>query len=530
MIILGIAESMKKWFKMIRSILHVCRIYVSSVVITCFFLILFFSVFSARSVFPSDSISYYKWSAIYRNNLELYRNSQPFAWNEALENSHLSDEIVLMAKGKNIQPFAIFLKCSTGRKDAESLDYKNMFYLKQGHVGVNLFTEKFYLKAYLRERIYRSSMTLLPIVSSDSPYLTGNGMGVIAGIDNGGWVDISYTEARISEIKPEYYNGGLPDFNNPGGSFRLLNANLKWRKIGHFGLSVSETQSIQTGNGVTFGFSSGLNFSGIRVLTEYSEKINASFLDLNGNSLNGFDLKKFGNDGISEIFPDNSAFSMEVQGVRLKNPAFGSILFIPGYRYYGVNYSNPEGEIGSSLIESYILSQWRHPKLAMAFKVKGGDIYSYDSNEGYKYMRNTLRMRLKTGFTLNGGLIVREGKRSSYLLTLEDDNKFSRLISTLRIDDCRGEEKISFLSDGWVNISDLWMLRSSLYLYRSTDSRYSVSLEYRPSRRFLFMASFGSFNPYSSAITLNHDWEPSLPEKNRRICFFTRIWFGGIRD
>ncbi|MCD6378817.1 hypothetical protein J7M07_00035 [bacterium] len=521
---------MKKWFKIIWSIIHTYEIPVSSVVITRFFLILFFSFFSARSVFPSDSISYYKWSAIYRNNLELYRNSQSFSWNATLENSHLSDEIVLMAKGMNIKPFAIFLKCSTGRKDAESLDYKNMFYLKQGHVGIDLFREKFYLKAYLRERIYRSSMVLLPIVSNDSPYLTGNAVGVIAGIDNGRWVDISYTEARISEIKPEYYNGGLPDFNDPGGSFRLLNANLKWKKIGHFGLSVSETQSIQIGNGVTFGFSSGLNFYGIRALAEYSEKIDVSFLELNVKSLNGLDLKGFGKDGISDIFPDNSAFSMEVQGVRLKNPVLGSILFIPGYRYYGINYSNPEGEIGSSLVESYILSQWRHPHLAMAFKVKAGDIYSYDSNEGYKYIRNTLRMRLKTGFTLDGGLIVREGVRSSYLVTMEDDNQFSRLISTFRVDDCRGEEKISFLSDGWINISDLWMLRSSLYLYRSTDSRYSVSLEYRPSRRFLFMVSFGSFNPYSSAIALNQDWEPILSEKNRRICFFTRIWFGGIRD
>ena len=478
----------------------------------------------------SDSKSYYKWSALYRNDVEIYRNAQPFSWNAMLDESHLSDEIVLMAKGRNIKTFNIFLKCSTGGKNTESIDYKNLFYLKQGHIGVDLFNKKLYLKTYLRERVYQSRMILLPVVSSDSPYLMGNTMGVIAGIVAGKWADIRYTEARISEIKSEYYNGGLPDFNNTGASFRFFNATLKWREKSHFSLFISETQSIQIGEAVTFGFSSGLNFFGIRMLTEYTERIGGSFLDLNKESLSGFDLKKFGEEGISQLFPDNSAFSVEVQGARLKNPSLGSILFLPGYRCYGVDYSNPEGEIRSSLIESYILSQWRHPKLDVTFKVKGGDIYSYDSSEGYKYVRNTLHMRFKTGFILDGGLLVREGRRSSYLVTIEDDNQFSRLLTTFRVDDCQGEKKISFLSDGWINITDSWLLRSSLYLYKSTESRYSISLEYRPSRRFVFRASFGSFNPSYCAIALNQGWEPDLAEKNRKIYFFTRIWLGGIRD
>ncbi len=520
---------MKRWAKTIRCVLPLCKTEISLIIIYLF-LILFISFFSASPVLSSDSTSHYKWSALYRNDVELYRNSQPFSWNAMLDESHLSDEIVLMAKGRNVKPFNIFLKCSTGRKDTESVDYKNLFYLKQGHIGVDLFNKKLYLKAYLRERVYHSSMVLLPVVSSDSPYLMGNAMGMIAGIDAGRWADIRYTEARISEMNPEYYNGGLPDFNNPGASFRFFNANLKWREKGRFSLFISETQSAQIGEAVAFGFSGGLDYSGIRVLTEYTERIGVSFLNLNKESLSGFDLKKFGKEGISQIFPDNSAFSVEVKGARLKNSSLGSIIFLPGYRYYGVDYTNPEGEIGSSMVESYILSQWRHPQLAVTFKVKGGDIYSYDSSEGYKYVRNTLHMRFKTGLILDGGVLIREERRSSYLVTIEDDNQFSRLLTTFRVDDCRGENKISFLSDGWINISDSWLLRSSLYLFKSTESRYSISLEYRPSQRFVFMASVGSFNPSYCAIALNQGWEPDLAEKNRMIYFFTRVWLGGIRD
>ncbi|MDZ7860215.1 MAG: hypothetical protein U5O15_06055 [Candidatus Krumholzibacteriota bacterium] len=517
---------MDKEFKIIRRFPFLGKIY-QYLIITCLFSISPIFSYSHISASSSGLTSYLDWSAVGRNKIELYRNSSPFSWNE---HSHSNDEIVLMAKANNIDPFDIFVKCSTGRYDAGSSDYTNLFYLKQGHVGLDLFSNKLSLKAYLRERVYNSGMLLLPYISNDSPYLAKNAAGIDVGIDTGGWFDISYKEVRISEINPEYSNGGLPDFNDPAGSFRHLQTNLKWRDIIHFGISVSEIQSIQSGNAVTFGFSNELAFSGVRVIAEFSERINSSFMDLNRKSFTALDLKQFGKYGVSGMFPDNSIFSMELQGARWKNPSYGSIMLVPAYRYYGVDYSNPEGEIQNSLIESYLLCLWRHPRLAASFRVKGGDIYTYDLNERYKYLRNTLRLRFRQGVTLGGNLLLREGKRSSYIITLEDDNNFSRLLTTFRVDDCGGENKISFLSDGWVNISDSWMLRNSLYLHRSAKSRYSMSIEYRPSLRFLFSASFGSFNPYFKAISLNQEWNPSLSEENRQICFFTRIWLGGIRD
>ncbi|HMA76125.1 MAG TPA: hypothetical protein VKO43_02330 [Candidatus Krumholzibacteriaceae bacterium] len=517
---------MDRKFKVIRRFPVLCRVF-GYLIITCFLSIS--AIFSNSPVLASSSglISHLDWSAACRNKIELYRNSSPFSWNE---NSHSNDEIVLMAKSNNIDPFDIFVKCSTGRYDAGSSDYTNLFYLKQGHIGLDLFSNQLSLKAYLRERVYNSGMLLLPFISNDSPYLTGNSAGLDVGIDYGGWFDISYKEVRISEGNPEYSNGGIPDFNDPAGSFRHLHTNLIWRDIIHFGISASEIQSIHSGNAVTFGFSNELTLSGVRVLAEFSEKINSSLMEISRKSFTSLDWEQFENYGFSGIFPDNSIFSMELQGAEWANPSYGSILLVPSYRYYGVDYSNPEGEIQNSLIESYLLCLWRHPRLAASFRIKGGDIYIYGLNERFKYLRNTLSLRFKQGVALGGNLLLREGKRSSYIITLEDDNNFSRLLTTFRVDDCGGANRISFLSDGWVNISDSWILRNSLYLHRSEKSRYSISIEYRPSMRFLFSVSFGSFNPFFKAISLDQEWEPDLSEENRQICFFTRIWLGGIRD
>ncbi len=104
----------------------------------------------------------------------------------------------------------------------------------------------------------------------------------------------------------------------------------------------------------------------------------------------------------------------------------------------------------------------------------------------------------------------------------------TRLQMTARLDDTGGESEFSFLTEVGVNLGRRWTLGGSVYLERSVSGFYSADIEMRGSKRFVFKASAGTYNPGRTYASLNYD--PSLPATNKvmTISFYTRIWLGGI--
>jgi len=496
------------------------------------FLFILFLLFSAACGADSSSTAEgrIRYSAVYRNLIRLEKEDYPFSWNDLASDSHLMDILSFSVRSRNTGPADIFIRGKTGWGDFGQPGYSNRFYLDQGHAEVSLFNGAVQGRAFLRERVFGSQNLLFQMVSSDSPYLDRNGEGFAGKAELTDDFAIRYTTARLSSSNPPYSNGGLPWMEGETELFNHLRAGYYPGGPGHVSACIIETRRLGGAGNVTIGVSAGARFRSLYLITEFAQSAAHPIGDLTAGDFEGIDPHGISWGAFSPALPSNSTLAAELHGIEIKEDEAGEFEFLPGYRYVGSNFDNPHGGIGQGMVESYLLSVWRHSRLAAMIRLRTGDIYYFSGQKRYLYLKGSSRFRLKGGFGLELGVLSREQRDPSLFLTLEDDNEFSGLRASFRMDGISAATRFSFITDGWVNIFEGWNLRSTLYLKESYGSRYSLSLEYRPSERFVFTATAGSFDPDRRQMTFNEDWDPVEIGRNRQISISTRVWLGSIRD
>lgn len=511
------------------------------------------SVFLCSSISASplrDSTSVrksIKWSLSYTNRIELERSSEPFPWNDRESESHVNDRLVLMAELAPSSSFGVFLKGATGRRGAGRNIYRSRFSLEQGHAGFSLLRGTLRGRLFLRERVYRTDHRLLRLVSNDSPFIRDRGEGLKIEIGRGSRFSMSYTESILRDGSFDG-TGGLPEFSGGGDVFRLLRGNVEAVRGFRIGTVVSETRSIQSGDAVMVGMDIGLSLRGVDLVAELARTCKGRWKDLNRSSL--FDVRP-GNLRLGEsgsVFSENVAFSTEIHGMELKTGNLGTFAVVPGYRFHGNEFEDPHGEVGTGLVESYITSWWRHPRYDAILALNAAECYRNVTGEDFGLLDGSLRLRYRGGFEVSERILLREGEKPSFVLSILDENSVTRTSATARIDDAGGENHLSFLVEGGMNIGRAWTLRSLLYLYRETRSFYNMELEFRPGSRFLLKAALGSLSPFDEGMgrsdrfmaaygnityrneLMNQGMYLDPPSGERWISVYTRIWFGRMRD
>ncbi len=480
---------------------------------------------TAETVAEADSAISWEWSLVYINRIELLRRSEPFPWNDPRQDTHLNDRVSILMHTSPLKKMNIFLKGATGLRKVEAGLYSNRFFLEQGDIRYSLPDRDFSVRLFLRERIFRTGNRLLPLVSNDTPmlYRRGEGLALDACVRRVLW--LSYRHAAFYEEDRIEKNGGLPSFSAAGEYMNLFECEVRG-EFWHLGLIVSETRSAIHPDAVMAGTGLGIGIGGTDLLVEFAKSAPGRWNEIGIGRFIDFDMGNGKWGSISRVFPDDIVFSAEISGLEYDLSGRGKMGVIPSYRYYGKDFIWRPGEFAGGLVKSSIMTWWRHSTLAIMTALEASDMYDSYTSERTTSLEGMLRARLKGGFESTGRVILRDGKGSVLVLSFIDDNSLTRMRVSARLDGVGRENDFSFLTEGSMNLNNSWALRSVLFLQGSLESLYSMELEFRPSKRFLFKAAFGSFVPGGEANMLIHDHYPSLLDKERRISVYTRIWLG----
>ena len=469
---------------------------------------------------PADT-TLWRYSVVLRNRLEMKRSSQPYSWNLLGDSTLTSGRISLLAADREGGNFDFFAKVRSGKE--EEGNWRDFLYLSQGAFSINLRRTGGRLKYFLRERVHYSRFMLIPFVSSDSPFLNRNSEGISAELKPVDSMRFNYSGTRLSGAKDARDNWGMPGIQGGVATFHRLGA--EFRMIGQFvfGVHLSEVKPVSSGeDAVIAGCRGLLHGGGLTLTSEYSERIRGALADISPGSFRGITPANYKWGRAIGVFPEGSAFSTEVTGLKYEN-----IDFIAGYRYFGPQFIYRLGDLGRALSDNYILAVWNHPEKDAMIDFRGGDIYYFNPEESFSYLHGNCRVYLKRGFEIRSGALLREEEKPSFFISLTDDSPVSRFTGGLRLDQW---DKLSFISSGSLNLTDKWSLESRVYLYRSEENRYNLSISYFSSPGFLFRLSAGSFDPVEDIISFDRGLLPELPSANRYIRVYTRILLGGMED
>ncbi|MGD1047699.1 MAG: hypothetical protein ABR899_02965 [Candidatus Krumholzibacteriaceae bacterium] len=481
----------------------------------------------ARSEDRPDTSLVYRWSAVYRNRIDVERSSPAFPWNDEESSSYFNDRLAILGELAYGDHLSLFGKGATGFRLGG--DYQDeQFILDQAHVGFDLLGGAVTGRLFSRERVYRLDQKLLTIVSDESG-LVDHGEGLSFQVNAGAHASLNYVGSvvRIDTA----IRGGLPSFQPGAGNFQVLRLEALRSAHVHAGLTVSDFRVDAYGRRITVGTDAGVGMRGIDLFAELVRTQRGGWDEVRGHTL--FDLNwdeaSLGNFGA--LFSPDDAFSAEIEGLRLELGGLGAAGLIPGYRFYGRDFQNPlGGYLPHGLDESYALAWWKPARYdaMVSIDASSGTSFGEDLNR----LVASVRTRYRGGFEVRESVLCRTGQRSSGVVSFLDDNALSRLVMTARMDDPGAGNLLSYLLQGTFNLGSRVSAKSALYLYRSRTSLYNVGLEFRPRERFLFQAALGSFTPQYEGLTMEHDFDLyafdlNPPSNERFIQFFTRIWFGG---
>lgn len=501
--------------KQIKSISRICSLSIA--------LSIWAAVFpvsaTSDSASPDSSGAYY--SAVLSNSLEMKRESGLHSWNLMKGGLLNEGSLSLMAADTRAGALDFFLKLSSGRRAGGN--WRDYFFLRQGDLALDIIEKRFIMKFFLRERIHYSRFMLLPVISSDSPFLDRNSEGLTVSVRPVRSINISYSGTRLSSAEQMDTRYGMPGIKDGLETMNRISVDYRMNHLASVGLHLSEMKPVNSGeDAVIWGWRGMVAYHGMMLTSEYCRRIRGDFSTLSNRSFRGIDPERMEVGRIIGIFPESAAFSSEISGLEL-----GDVRFIAGYRYYGPEFINPLGDMGAALADNYLLAYWKYPGHEAMIDFKGGDIYYFDPERSFSYLRSNFRAYLKQGFELRGSVSLRDGDKPSFAISMTDDGEKSSLSTGLRID---GGDRVSFISDGWLNLSKRWTLGGRIYLYRSLENRYNLHLSYRPSGRFIFRASAGSFEPVDNIMSFERGLIPQLPEENRYIRFYARIWIGRMEE
>lgn len=474
-----------------------------------------------------DSTTTLLWSLLYAGRIDMARDDDVFPWNDPELFSHRNDRLVSMLSFRPHEAFDLFLKGAGGYRRREEDVQRSRFVLEQGHIGFDPPGGWIRGRLFLRERAYRSGNKLLHLVSNDAPFLDGRGMGLRLEAGNASRrFSVSYTESMLRS-EDLAVHGGLPVFTGGCDIFRMLAGSLNFGAGSSVGVTASEIRSIGFGDGVMIGTDINLALGRIRFMAEMAQSAGGNWDDLFSRGQSFYlDWDGASARSLGSIFSRNAAFSSEIHGLSVRSARIGSFHVVPGYRFHGDGFFNPQGEATGGLAESSVISWWRHARYDLGAGLEVVQRFGEAAKERIDLLRVTSRARLTGGFELRESAVFARGRRPSVLVSIIDENSSLRMLATARVDDAGAGNDLTFLAEGQLNLSSFWSLRNVLYLYRSSESHYSTELEFRPGKRFLLRAAIGSFRPFEEDIMMNREIDLAPPVDERWLTIYTRVWFG----
>ncbi len=483
----------------------------------------------ARAEEHSDSSVVFKWSAHYLSRIDVREWSSSFPWNDLQSRSHVNDRLAVLGEMIHPRGIAVFAKGATGfRLGGEYHDQQ--FVLDQGHVGFDLLGGAVSGRLFSRERVYRTDQRLLKLLSDESPGIVDRGEGIALTANAGAHLSLGYIESVLRDHDDVAIHGGLPSYRGDEDRLRVFRLEGFQRARWHAGLTISEMIDGRYDDRVTVGTDVGFRVKGIDLIAELARTQSGGWNELRNNALFDLDWSAVRLDDFGALFSDNDAFAAEIEGLGVGMGDRGAIGLVPGYRYAGRGFANPEGETARGLREARLLAWWKPASYDALLSVDAADGAWW--GQDFSRIVGSARMRYRGGFEMRQSLLCAKGERSSAAVSFVDDNALSRIVMMVRIDDLGGANLMSYLARGTLNLGSRVSAKSALFLYRSRLNRYNVEIEFRPRERFLFQAALGSFVPSEESVRLDGSFDAYAlgfyPASNDRfVTFFTRIWFGG---
>ena len=478
----------------------------------------------ARADAP-DSLARFVWGAVYTPRLEIVRTSAAFPWNDEETVSHLADRLAVFGEARARAGLAVFLKGAAGRR-LEGWSRENRFMLDQGHVSFALPGAPIDGRLFLRERLFRTDHRLMKIVSDDAPFLEGRGEGLALAARIGQSVRIQYLETAERDPAEVERAGGLPLFRGGCDVFRLLRFEAARRGRFRAGALLSQVRSLSAGDAVMVGVDIEARSGEIALIAELYRSQPGGWDDLGGASLFDLDFGRFDLDEPSRVFSENDAFHLEIEGLTLRGGRFGSAGVVPGYRFAGAAFANPQGEIAPGADEAAVLVWWRPPKSDALLSIDAAD--GSRAGEAYRRLAGEARLRYRGGFEVSSRVIADEGDRPALVVSLASDIGLSRTLLASRIDDFGDRNDLAFFAQSSIRLTGAVTAGGALYLFGSRTSRYSVGFEFRPRGRFLLTVAGGSFTPGFEAAAMRFGEEPVAPPEDRSLVISGRFALGGL--
>ena len=474
---------------------------------------------------PADSSLVWRWSALYRSRLDIGRASEQFPWNDERASSHLNDRLALLGQLTLKERFTVFAKGATGVRLRWQYQ-EEQFVLEQGHAGFKLLRDRIQGRLFVRERVFRADTRLMELLSNDAAFFRSGGEGLTLTMNAGSHLIARYLGSAVRSSDRIGASDGLPVFRGGTDTFHLLRFEALQRARWHAGVMLSQTRSIAYGDAVTVGTDVGIRVRGVDLLAELARARRGSWEELRASSLLDLNPAALSFDRPSSLFSGSNAFSAEADGLDLRLGDAGSAGIVPGYRYSGNEFVNPQGEVGAGISETYAVLWWKPARrqALLSFDAVEGS----RGNEEIRRLTENLRLTYRGGFELRESVVCSVGKRASVIVSLLDDAKHSRVRMTARIDDLGSENELSYITEGAINFGPRVTAKGVLYLHRSRMNYYSVGFEFRPRERFLFQLALGSFTPVYEDIMLTDSFDFEQPLKERSILLCSRIWFGGM--
>ncbi|MCX5753218.1 MAG: hypothetical protein NTW97_06170 [Candidatus Krumholzibacteria bacterium] len=481
----------------------------------------------ARAEERPDSALVFKWTALYLNRIDIREWSSSFPWNDRAGHSHVNDRLAVLGEIIHPRGIAVFGKGATGFRLGGEYQ-EQQFILDQAHIGFDVLGGAVSGRLFSRERVYRTDQRLLKLLSNESDALVDRGEGVALEANAGGHLSLSYVESILRDDVA--IRGGLPSYHGGEDRLRVMRLEGFQRTRWHAGFTVSEMRGGWYGDRITVGTDLGLRVRGIDLLAELARTRSGGWKELRSSTLFDLNWSAARLDDFGAMFSENDVFAAEIEGLKLGMGDLGTAGLVPGYRYAGYSVTSFEGELPRGLREGYLTAWWKpvHCDALLSVDAADGEWWGQD----FRRLVGSARMRYRGGFELRESILCAEGERSSAAISFIDDNAFSRIVMTARIDDLGEANLLTYLARGTLNFGSRLSATSSLYLYRSRLNRYNVEIEFRPRERFLFQASLGSLVPWDESIQLDGSFDAYSikfypPSGDRFIMLFTRIWFGG---
>lgn len=472
-----------------------------------------------------DSTAAFAWGGQYRSELAVRREAAGFSWNDEERSSSLRDRLALYAMARPGFGAGLYAKGASGPR-IEGAARDNRFILEQAHALWSAPGGAASARLFARERVYASNHRLMKIASDDAPFLEERGEGARLDAGAGDRIRVTWIESALRAADDVVSAGGLPLFRGGADVFRSVRLEARPSRRLRAGALFQQVRSIGAGDAAIAGVDLSIGVGGASLIAELARSTDGAPDDLFEGPFLGVDLGAFDIERPSRVFSERAAFAAEAEGLRLEAGRFGSLGFVPGYRFVGASFRDPAGEIAPGTIETSALLWYRPASIDVLASLSAADTAA--GGAGGWRVTGRIRGRLRGGIEASHAFSVREGGRTGASVSIGSDAPRSRARLVAYVDDPGGRNDPSCFAEGVFNLGARLAAGCSLYLPRPGVVRYALSCEFRTRERFLLTVAAGSFVPAFEELALLEAAAPPWTGEDRALSIAGRIGFGGM--